>query len=100
MVAATLLQRLAAALTHGTLLLHESLLPNRQVGAVGREMNRSQVAHLFGVSLSSVKRYATMVLPPSTEGKDNRGVHMTKIVLLHRTNLPCSVKTRPRRIRT
>jgi hypothetical protein len=30
-----------------------------------------------------------------TEGKDNRGVQMTKIVLLYRTDLPCSVKTHP-----
>ena len=35
-----------------------SLLPNRQLGAVGRRMNKSEAPHLFGVSLSSVKRYA------------------------------------------
>ena len=34
-------------------------------------------------------------LPLSTQGKDNRGVEMTVVVLLHRTNLPCRVKTRP-----
>jgi hypothetical protein len=70
---------------------------SRSRGTKGEE---GEAAYLFGVSFSSVKRYATMVLPPSTEGKDNRRVHMTKIVLLHRTNLPCSVKTRPRCIRT
>src|SRR5215208_5935103 len=36
----------------------------------------------------------------STQGKDDRRVQMTKVVLLYRTNLPCSVKTRPWRIRT
>jgi hypothetical protein len=32
------LQRLAETLNHGTLRLHESLLPNRQVRAIGRGM--------------------------------------------------------------
>src|SRR5215207_6660661 len=36
----------------------------------------------------------------STQGKDDRRVQMTKVVFLYRTNLPCSVKTRPWRIRT
>ncbi len=70
---------------------------SRSCGTKGEE---GEAAYLFGVSFSSVKRYDTMVLPPSTEGKDNRRVHMTKIVLRYRTNLPCSVKTRPRCIRT
>src|SRR5215207_9492133 len=39
-------------------------------------------------------------IPSSTQGKDNRCVQMTKVVLLYWTNLPCSVKTRPWRIRT
>jgi hypothetical protein len=30
-------------------------------------------------------------LPSSTEGKDNRGVEMTKVVLLYRTDLSHSV---------
>src|SRR5215204_5820185 len=36
----------------------------------------------------------------STQGKDDRRVQMTKVVFLYRTDLPCSVKTRPWRIRT
>src|SRR5215218_2794108 len=39
-------------------------------------------------------------IPSSTQGKDNRCVQMTKVVFLYWTNLPCSVKTRPWRIRT
>src|SRR5687767_1210303 len=31
----------------------------------------------------------------STQGKDDRRVQMTKVMFLYRTNLPCSVKTRP-----
>jgi transposase len=30
------------------------------VEAVGRQLNRSEAAYLFGVSFSSVKRYASM----------------------------------------
>jgi hypothetical protein len=52
------IQRLAAALNHRTTRLHESLLPNRQVGAVGREMKRARPAHPFEIGFSSVKRYA------------------------------------------
>jgi hypothetical protein len=63
--------------------------------------SREALVESIGAALfSSVKRYATMVLPRSTEGKDNRRVHMTKIVLRHRTNLPYSVKTCPGCIRT
>jgi len=36
------LQRLAAALNRRTLRLHESLLPSRQVGAVGRRVKRAR----------------------------------------------------------
>ena len=36
-------------------------LRKKVVEAVGREMNRSEAAYLFGVCLSSVKLYATMV---------------------------------------
>jgi hypothetical protein len=35
----------------------------------------------------------------STEGKDDRRVEVTVVVLLHRTNLPPSVKTRPWHVR-
>jgi hypothetical protein len=35
----------------------------------------------------------------STQGKDDRGVEMTKVVLLYRTNLPYGVKTHPWSIR-
>ena len=34
-------------------------------------------------------------LPSSTKGKDNRRVQMTKVVLLYRSNLPCTVKPDP-----
>ena len=52
--------------------------------------------HLFGVSISSVKR-VTLVwpLPSSTEGKHDRRVKMPKVVLLYRTDLSYSVKTCP-----
>jgi hypothetical protein len=89
-------QRLAAALNHSTLGLHESLLPNRQAETVGRGMRKSEGTYLFRVSLSCVKHFArAWSLPLSTEGKDDRRIEMTKVVLLHRTNLPCSVKTYP-----
>jgi hypothetical protein len=59
-----------------------------------------KATHLFGVSISSVKR-VTLVwsLPLSTHGKDNRGVEMAKIVLLHRTDLSPSVVTCPWHVR-
>jgi hypothetical protein len=56
----------------------------------------SEVTYLFGVSLSSVKRYArAWSIPSSAQGKDDRRVEMTKIVLLYRTDLSHSVKTYP-----
>ena len=60
-----------------------------------------EIAYLFEVGyLSSVKRYAqAWSIPSSTEGKDNRSVEMTKVVLLYRTDLSHSVKTYPRCIR-
>jgi hypothetical protein len=59
-----------------------------------------ELAYLFEVGLSSVKRYAkAWSIPLSTQGKDNRRVEMAKVVLLYRTDLPCSVKTYPRCIR-
>ena len=84
--------------------MHESLfmenLRKKVVEAVGRRMNRSEAAHLFGISLSSVKG-VTLVwsLPLSTHGEDNRRVQMTKIVLLHRTDLSPSVVTCPWHVR-
>jgi hypothetical protein len=54
------LQRLAAALNHRALLLHESLLPNREVETVGQGMKKSEATYPFGVSLCSVKHYASM----------------------------------------
>jgi hypothetical protein len=54
------LQRLAAALNHRALLLHESLLPNREVETVGQGMKKSEATYPFGVSLCSVKRHASM----------------------------------------
>ena len=59
-------------------------------------MQQSEATYLFGVSLSSVKHLArAWTLPWSTEGKDNRGVEMAKIVLLYRTDLSPSVVTCP-----
>jgi hypothetical protein len=50
--------------------------------------------------LSSIKRYARgWSLSSSTEGKDNRRVEVTKVVLLYRTDLPPSVITRPWHVR-
>jgi hypothetical protein len=40
--------------------LHESLLPNRQVGAMGRMNEKGEAPYLFGVSFFSVKRYSGM----------------------------------------
>jgi len=56
--------------------------------------------------LATVRRaglaYLTVfsILPSSTQGQDDRGVEMTVIVLLYRTNLPHGVKTHPWCIRT
>src|SRR5215217_4912138 len=57
-------------------------------------------AHLFKVSLSSIKRYVrAWSLSSSTQGKDNRRVEVTKVVLLYRTNLPYGVKPSPWHVR-
>jgi len=59
-----------------------------------------EIAYLFEVGLSSVKRYArAWTLPLSTQGKDDRGVERAKVVLLYRTNLSPSVVTCPRHVR-
>jgi hypothetical protein len=60
-----------------------------------------EIAYLFEVGyLSSIKRYAkAWSLPSSTEGKDNRGVEVTKVVLLYRANLPYGVKPNPWHVR-
>jgi hypothetical protein len=52
------LPRLAATLNYRTLRLHERLLANRHVGAVGLGMKQSEATYLFGVSLPSVKHFA------------------------------------------
>jgi hypothetical protein len=62
-------------------------------------MKRNEAAYLFGVSRSSSNAALGWSLSSSTEGKDNRRVEMTKVVLLHRANLPYSVKTRPWHVR-
>ena len=63
-------------------------------------MQQSEATYLFGVSLSSVKHLTrAWTLPWSTEGKDNRGVEMTKVVLLYRTDLSPSVVTCPWHVR-
>jgi hypothetical protein len=63
-------------------------------------MQQSEATYLFGVSLSSVKHLTrAWTLPLSTQGKDNRGVEVTKIVLLYRTNLSPSVVTCPWHLR-
>ena len=59
-------------------------------------ISQREATYLFGVSLSSVKHHASAwTLPLSTQGNDNRGVEMTVVVLLYRTNLSYSVKTHP-----
>jgi hypothetical protein len=61
---------------------------------------KGEAAHLFGISLSSVKRVTLgWSLSSSTEGKDNRCVQMTKVVLLYRTDLSPSVVTCPWHVR-
>jgi hypothetical protein len=55
---------------------------------------------VFGVSLSSVKHVTPVwSLLSSAQRKDNRGMEMTKVVLLYGTYLPYSVKTRPWHLR-
>jgi hypothetical protein len=74
--------------------------PTREIGAVGQGMQQSEATYLFGVSLSSVKHLArAWTLPWSTQGKDNRCVQMTKVVLLYRTDLSPSVVTCPWHVR-
>ena len=59
-----------------------------------------EIAYLFEVGLSSVKRYAkAWSIPSSTEGKDNRRVEMVVVVFLYRTNLTRTVITCPWSIR-
>jgi hypothetical protein len=59
-----------------------------------------EIAYLFEVGLSSVKRYAkAWSIPSSTEGKDNRRVEMMVVVFLYRADLPRTVITRPWSIR-
>src|SRR5215208_1185010 len=62
---------------------------------------KGEAAHLFGISLSSVKRVTLgWSLPASTQGKHNRRQEMRVVVLLYRAQLPpFSVKTRPWHIR-
>jgi hypothetical protein len=57
---------------------------------------KGEADYLYGIKLTCVKHFASVwSLPLSTQGKDNRRVEMTKVVLLYRTNLPCSVKPHP-----
>ena len=39
----------------------KAYFPNREVGAVGRRMKRSEATYLLKVSFSYVKRYPSMV---------------------------------------
>jgi len=60
-------------------------------------MKKSEATYLFGISLSSVKRYVrAWSIPSLAQGKHDRRVQMTKVVLLYRTDLSHSVKTYPR----
>jgi hypothetical protein len=80
--------------------LHESLLPNREVETVSQGMKKSEATYLFGVSLSSVNRYARgWSLSSSTKGKDNGAESMNVVMLFNRTNLPYGVKTHPWHLR-
>jgi hypothetical protein len=95
-----LLTASCSSIDHRTLRIHERLLPNREVGAEGQGMKKSEATYLFGVSLSSVKHLArAWTLPLSTQGKGDRCVQMTKVVLLYRTNLSPSVVTCPWHVR-
>ena len=61
---------------------------------------KGEADYLYGIKLSCVKHFASAwSLPLSTEGKDNRSVQMTKIVLLYRADLPRTVITGPWSIR-
>ena len=63
-------------------------------------MKKSDATYLFGVSISSVKRYVrAWSIPSLAQGKHDRRVEMTKVVLLYRTDLSYSVKTHPWHVR-
>jgi hypothetical protein len=63
-------------------------------------MKKSGATYLFVVRLSSVKHFPrAWFLPLSTQGEDDRGVEMTTVVLLYRTDLSHCVKTYPQCIR-
>ena len=66
----------------------------------GTKGEEGEAAYLFEVGLSSVKRYAkAWSIPSSTQGKHDRRVEMTKVVLFYRTNLSPSVVTCPWHVR-
>jgi len=51
-------------------------------------MKKSEATYLFGVKLSSVKRYVrAWSIPSLAQGKHDSRVEMTKVVLLYRTDL-------------
>src|SRR5215216_5782684 len=59
-------------------------------------MKKNEATYLFGVSIFSVKRYLrAWSIPSSTQGKHDRRIQMTKVVLLYRADLSHSVKTYP-----
>ena len=60
-------------------------------GVRGREILRSWTSVLSATP--------GWFFPPSAQGKDDRRVEVTKVVLLYRTNLPCGVKPSPWHIR-
>src|SRR5687768_10902239 len=74
-----ILQRLAAALNHRALRLHESLLSKRQVVVVGRRIKRPGCLPVRGKLLLRQTRYARGW--SSTQGKHNRRVEMMVVVL-------------------
>ena len=68
----------------------------KQASQSHRTRDERAGAHLFKVSLSSIKRVTLgWSFSSSTQGKDNGGVEVTKVVLLYRTDLSYGVKTQP-----
>ena len=70
-------------------------LRRKVVEALGRGTNKSQAAHLFGVSLSSVKRYAKMADEGSTLAPRKAPGKRLKIDEHGRRLLQADLKERP-----
>ena len=93
-------------------LLDSRINPREPQSNATEHFNGRQHPKLGGIDASAavrVREHSHEVAPKrrfvasrsnlSTQGKDDRRVKMTKVVLLHRTYLPHSVITHPRHIR-